>query len=161
MSLCWLSDCFWRIYRNCFDIRIYVALSDMVSPKMHCGMSKSGFRRRKWRSISGFYFHIFLKLFNNNISTAYVWCRVCMIGNNEKGNWSWWLSRWWSAVSRLLVSWLRTPLGGHGCYFLVFFVGCVGNGRCDGPIKCSEESYRLCVCVCACVCVRVRVCARA
>ena len=36
------------------------------------------------------------------------------------------------------------------------------RGVCDGPIRCPEESYRVCVCVCVCVCAcaRARVCAR-
>jgi hypothetical protein len=41
------------------------------------------------------------------------------------------------------------------------------SGFCNGPIPCSETSYRICVCVflcvcfCVCVCVCVCVCARA
>jgi hypothetical protein len=146
VSVCWLSDCFWPIYRHCFNIWSYAALSDMVSPKMDCTMNRSGFRRGKWCSMSGFYSHIFLNLFNNNVSTACVWSNVCRIVNNEEGGWYWWLSVWWSAAARLLVSQFRAPWG-HGFSFLVFVVRCVGSGLRDEPISRSEETYRVCVCV--------------
>ena len=140
----------WRIYRHCFNIWIYVALSDMVSPKMDCTMNKSGFRRRKWCSISGFYPHIFLNLFNNNISTACVRSNVLVL----------WIMKSEADTGGSQGGGLRPleyryggfePHWGHGCYFLVFVVRCGGSGPCDEPISRSEESYRLCVCVSDCV----------
>ena len=110
VPLCWLNDCLWRIYRRCFNIWSYVALSNILRPKIGYAMSRSEFRWRKLCYISGYYSHIFLILFNNNISTAYVWSNICMIVNNEEGGWSWWLSIWWSAAAGLLVSWFLTPL---------------------------------------------------
>ena len=43
----------------------------------------------------------------------------------------------------------------HRYSSVVFFVGWVGSGLCDGMSTCTYESYWLCVCLCVYVCVCV------
>jgi len=148
-SLCWLSDCFRPIYRRRFNIWIYVALSDMISPKMDYGISKSGFRWRKWCSISGFSF-TFSLTYLTTLSPPHMFGRMfvglwIMKRETDPGGCQ-------RSGLRPHYYWYRgfEPRWGHCCCFLVFVVRCVGSGLCDEPIIRSEKSYRLCVCLIMC-----------
>ena len=144
MSLYWLSDCFWRICRHCFNIWSYVAMSYTVSPKKDCKMNRSGFRRRKWYSVSGF-FLTFFSSYLTTMSQSHVFGRMfvglwIMKMEADPGGYQ-------GGGLRPLDYWYRgfEPRWGHGSSFLVFVVRCVGSGLCDELISRSEESYPLCV----------------
>jgi len=127
-----------------FQYLNYVTLSDMVSPKMDCGMTN-----QYLGAVNNVPFLASILTFSSTYLTTmfqpHMFSRMFV-----------WIMKWEAYPAGCQVCGLRPldyryrrfePAWGHSCSFHVFVVHCVGSGLCDEPISRPEDFYRPCVCV--------------